>query len=413
MMNASLTVRRTAWLGCLLCLIFSAPAPASAGGVYLVKTGDTLSRISRMFGVDVESVRTLNRLRTAELAPGDRIRIPDKKSKPVTAVEVVREPVADPDPVLSTVASNPVAPVEVAQHREVSSDRVLQAVCRDETVYHSVAKGDTLFAIANRYTTDIDTLLQLNGFRKNARLSIGQKILVRKSGPRSHTVARGETLARIASRYKIEAAEIARLNRLDGNKISVGQRLLIEPCDPYATAGSAPPALGGSDAAAREAGGLSAATADAESLAVLTTNSGGSASTAAITQRVIDFARSMLNVPYRFGGSSLRGIDCSAYVQRVFGLMDVQIPRTAREQYSVGARIGRDDIQVGDLVFFRTYASFPSHVGIYLGENLFIHASSMVHKVAIDSISLPYYRKRFLGARRLVVDGGPAVASTP
>ena len=112
----------------------------------------------------------------------------------------------------------------------------------------------------------------------------------------------------------------------------------------------------------------------------------------------------MLNVPYRFGGSTLRGIDCSAYVQRVFGLMDVPIPRTAREQYAVGERIGRDDIQVGDLVFFRTYASFPSHVGIYLGENLFIHASSMVRKVAIDSIDQPYYRKRFIGARRLVVD---------
>ena len=121
----------------------------------------------------------------------------------------------------------------------------------------------------------------------------------------------------------------------------------------------------------------------------------------------------MLNVPYRFGGSSLRGIDCSAYVQRVFGLLDVQLPRTAREQYAVGARIGRDEIQIGDLVFFRTYASFPSHVGIYLGENLFIHASSMVRKVSIDSMDLPYYRKRFIGARRLVADDGPAVASAP
>jgi cell wall-associated NlpC family hydrolase len=138
-----------------------------------------------------------------------------------------------------------------------------------------------------------------------------------------------------------------------------------------------------------------------------------SAPAAAITQRVINLARTMLNVPYRFGGSTLRGIDCSAYVQRVFGLMDVRLPRTAREQFSVGARIGRDDLQVGDLVFFRTYASFPSHVGIYLGENLFIHASSMVRKVSIDSLDLPYYRKRFLGARRLIVDDAPAVASTP
>jgi cell wall-associated NlpC family hydrolase len=413
MMKCSLFIRGTALLGCLVCLVFSAPAPASAGGVYLVKSGDTLSRISRRFGVDAESVRALNHLETADISPGDRIRIPDKKPKPAVRAAANRQPVAVPDPVLPTAASNQDRPVENTPRREVSVDRVLQAVCRDETVYHSVVKGDTLFAIANRYATEIDALLQLNGLKKNARLSVGQKLLVRKSGPRSHTVARGETLVRIASRYKVSADEIARLNRLNGNKIAAGQRLLIEPCDPYAVAGSAPPALGGPDAAERETGGLSAAIADTGSRSTLAADSGVSASAAVITQRVIDLAKSMLNVPYRFGGSSMRGIDCSAFVQRVFGLLDVQIPRTAREQYAVGARIGRDDVRIGDLVFFRTDASYPSHVGIYLGENLFIHASSMVRRVAIDSIDLPYYSKRFIGARRLVLDGGPAVASAP
>ena len=316
----------------------------------------------------------MNNLQTADISPGDRIRIPDTPPKPAPVVEVSRP-------------------------REVSSDRVLQAVCRDETVYHSVVKGDTLSSIASRYATELDNLLQLNGLRKSARLAIGQKIVVRKSGPRTHTVARGETLTRIASRYGIAAGEIALLNRLDGNKIAAGQRLVIEPCDPYAAAGSVPPRSAGRVRTGWTTGGLS--TGDLPCRA------------AAVAQRVIKLARTMLNVPYRFGGSTLRGIDCSAYVQRVFGLIDVQIPRTAREQYAVGARIVRDDIQIGDLVFFRTYASFPSHVGIYLGENLFIHASSMVRKVAIDSMDLPYYRKRFIGARRLVVDDAPAVASTP
>jgi cell wall-associated NlpC family hydrolase len=121
----------------------------------------------------------------------------------------------------------------------------------------------------------------------------------------------------------------------------------------------------------------------------------------------------MLDIPYRFGGTTLRGIDCSAYVQRVFGMLQMPIPRTAREQYQVGARIGRDDLSVGDLVFFRTYASFPSHVGIYLGDNLFIHASSVVRKVTIDSIDQNYYRKRFLGGRRLLDESAPALASAP
>lgn len=373
MLKSSLVVRGATCLGCLFYLAFSAPAPASAGGVYFVKSGDTLTSISRLFGVKVGNVRELNRLETDDLTPGDTLRIPNTAAPPGPAVEL-------------------------AQHREVSSDRVLQAVCRQETVYHTVARGDTLSSIANRFSTELSRLLELNGLRKNARLSIGQKIIVRKSGPRSHTVARGETLSRIAARYGISVGEIARLNKLDKHKLVVGQRLEIEPCDPYATAGSAPPPLGGTDSAGLKLGD------DSRSVAAPST---------AITDRVINLARTMLNVPYRFGGSTLRGIDCSAYVQRVFGLMDVRIPRTAREQYSVGARIDRDDIQIGDLVFFRTYASFPSHVGIYLGENRFIHASSMVRRVAIDSLDLPYYRKRFIGARRLVVDDAPAVASTP
>ena len=373
MMKNSKFVRGAGVLGCLFYLVFSGSAPASAGGVYFVKSGDTLTGISRLFGVAVDRIQEANQLQTADISPGDRIRIPDAPPKP--------------DPV-----------VDVSRPRGVSPDRVLQAVCRDETVYHSVVRGDTLSSIASRYDTELDNLLQLNGMRRSARLAIGQKIVVRKSGPRAHTVARGETLTRIASRYGIEAGEIALFNRLDGDNIAVGQRLVIEPCDPYAAAGSVPPSLGGTSSDGLETGGLK------------TTTSG---SAAAMSQRVIELARTMLNVPYRFGGSTLRGIDCSAYVQRVYGLIDLQIPRTAREQYSVGARIVRDDIQIGDLVFFRTYASYPSHVGIYIGENLFIHASSMVRKVAIDSMDRPYYRKRFSGARRLVDDDAPAVASTP
>jgi cell wall-associated NlpC family hydrolase len=66
--------------------------------------------------------------------------------------------------------------------------------------------------------------------------------------------------------------------------------------------------------------------------------------------------------------------------------------------------VGREDLSVGDLVFFRTYAKFPSHVGIYLGDNQFIHASSTERKVTIDRMDAPYFIKRFVGARRLPLD---------
>jgi cell wall-associated NlpC family hydrolase len=123
-----------------------------------------------------------------------------------------------------------------------------------------------------------------------------------------------------------------------------------------------------------------------------------------VTDRVIRIAKLMLDLPYRFGGTSLTGIDCSGYVQKVFGFLNLPLPRTAREQFAKGEKIEKDELATGDLVFFKTYARFPSHVGIYLGDNKFIHASSGDHKVKIDSLDTPYFLRRYIGARRLVND---------
>ena len=103
----------------------------------------------------------------------------------------------------------------------------------------------------------------------------------------------------------------------------------------------------------------------------------------------------------KFGGSSLRGIDCSAYVQRVFRYFSIDLPRTAREQFKAGVKISKRELRIGDLLFFKTYARYPSHVGIYIGEGKMIHASSRSKKVTISSINDPYYVRRYIGAVRL------------
>lgn len=386
--------------GWVLFLALAQPSSAIAGGVYFVKEGDTLSGISRIFGVSVMRMVELNHLTSTDVKPGDRIRMPDRIPPPVAPART-----APPSPMASAkhVDPNPAPPPEDAAHHRVDADRILRALCRDENVYHSVAKGDTLSAVARRYSTGLDDLLRLNQLSKRSRLSLGQKILVRRSGPRTHTVVSGDTLTGIASRNNLRVEDLVRLNRLDDHRISVGQRLITEECDILAAAGSAPPPL------ERVAAGVTpapppAGAADLTSSALLDDNSGKvgtPASSSEAAQKLIAFAKTMLNIPYRFGGNTMRGIDCSAYVQRVFGLLDVRLPRTAREQYSLGRRIGRHELAVGDLVFFRTYASFPSHVGIYVGDDLFIHASSMGRKVTIDSMDRRYYSKRFIGARRL------------
>lgn len=117
---------------------------------------------------------------------------------------------------------------------------------------------------------------------------------------------------------------------------------------------------------------------------------------------ISDTAARFLGTPYVFGGEGPSGIDCSSFVQQVFQEHQVDLPRTAREQINVGAEVPPSELRKGDLVFFRTYASYPSHVGIYLGEGKMIHASSGKGEVTVSHIDSGYYRSRYIGARRIV-----------
>ncbi|HEY3307206.1 MAG TPA: C40 family peptidase [Desulfuromonadaceae bacterium] len=119
-------------------------------------------------------------------------------------------------------------------------------------------------------------------------------------------------------------------------------------------------------------------------------------------------AYGLFGAKYLFGGNDSSGIDCSAFVKKVYQILKITIPRTAREQFAVGMEIPHNEIRKGDLVFFQTYAKYASHVGIYLGGNRMIHASSGSHRVTISKMDTPYFRSRYLGARRLQEEGGEA-----
>jgi cell wall-associated NlpC family hydrolase len=123
------------------------------------------------------------------------------------------------------------------------------------------------------------------------------------------------------------------------------------------------------------------------------------ARTTQLAQRLTRSALRFLGVPYVFGGTTANGFDCSGYVQHVFGMLGIAIPRTADEQYDAGHRIV-GGMKPGDLVFFETYAPGPSHVGIYLGHGKFVHASS--EGVMISKLSDSYWASRYIGAKRLV-----------
>jgi cell wall-associated NlpC family hydrolase len=121
-------------------------------------------------------------------------------------------------------------------------------------------------------------------------------------------------------------------------------------------------------------------------------------------QDVTDQALELIGVRYRFGGQTPEnGLDCSGLVRYVFEqVTGVVLPRSAREQAKVGEQVERDALQPGDLVFFNTRRAAFSHVGIYLGDNEFVHAPRRKSSVRIANIDARYWKKRFNGARRLI-----------
>lgn len=283
---------------------------------------------------------------------------------------------------------------------------------------HVARKSESLQSIARKYHVSVDELKSVNNLTgtkvtRGARLIIpshaaGQtnKIKVAEKA-RTYRVTKGDTLPRIAKKTGVRMSDLRRLNGIKGNRIKAGQVLALNVVLPQAEESPRVVVL---------ANRLQVVNRDllneqefTDTLAELTDIDG---------DRPVDLAKklegnnfgdsnlkktaySFLGARYLFGGSSRTALDCSSFTQQVFRDQKIHLPRTAREQFSVGSEVVRGDLQKGDLVFFQTYARFPSHVGIYIGNRKMIHASSRDRHVVISSMDTPYYLGRFLGARRI------------
>lgn len=122
------------------------------------------------------------------------------------------------------------------------------------------------------------------------------------------------------------------------------------------------------------------------------------------SNRIIQTAKEFLGSTYAFGKTMRHTLDCSSFTQQVFQQLGILLPRSTQQQAFFGMKIGMNELKAGDLLFFRTYRSSPSHVGIYVGDGKMIHASYLAQKVQYDSIYKGYYKSRFLFARRLSVE---------
>ena len=240
--------------------------------------------------------------------------------------------------------------------REALAKEVAYKVKRGDS--YRVKKGDNLYSISRKTGFSVSEIKETNNLRSN-NLKIGQKIILSKKADTGR-----EKTAKSAGK----STELADSEEEDGGLVDTStDNLPLREADKNITS-------------------------DADLL--------GKWHNPEERKLLVKVATAFLGAPYRLGGISLRGLDCSAFVKKIYDLFDVSLPRTAREQASVGVRIAKGELVEGDLVFFNTRRAF-GHVGIYIGNNEFVHASSLQKRVRISSLDEPYFNKRFVKAVRL------------
>ncbi|HBA88444.1 MAG TPA: peptidoglycan endopeptidase [Geobacter sp.] len=281
---------------------------------------------------------------------------------------------------------------------------------------HRVKKHETITSLAKKYHVTVEELKAANNLVGNTvkpktLLVIPPRSVAESKGQGAsaasvYKVKKSETLSRIAKKTGVSVAELKRLNGLSGSRVKAGKVLVLKesaPDEPKVKV-SRKLQLRHSDLFNEkdyEQSLQELAALEPEQQVDLSKNTELKVSKVDNLKELKKSAYGFLGTRYRFGGSSRSGIDCSSFVQHVFRDLEVALPRTAREQFEVGNAVAPGDLQKGDLIFFATYASYPSHVGIYLGNNRMIHASSRDRRVVISSLNTSYYRARFLGAKRI------------
>jgi len=121
---------------------------------------------------------------------------------------------------------------------------------------------------------------------------------------------------------------------------------------------------------------------------------------ASVADRVVDVAHSMVGRPYHYGGDTPKGFDCSGLVYYSYARAGETVPRTTTGQRHVANWVSIRKIQKGDLLFFKERGRSSSHVGIYIGHGMFVHAPSSGERVRIDRLNNPYWRRHFVSVRR-------------
>ena len=313
------------------------------------------------------------------------------------------------------------------------------------TVKHTVKSGESLYTIAKKNHTTIDTLCKINGIKKDEILKLGRVIkvptpssstktkrrtvqksnqkkkqLVQKSQTnKKYVIKKGDTLLALAKKYHTTVVALRKANHLKkGQILRLGQVLTI----PGKTATYKKKTKIAKHKLKAQEKKLAKtltrfkskklASAHVKKPKKYTLNDivfGKSkkrkGKLPAKSRKIISLAKKKLGKRYVWGAVGEKNtFDCSGLTSYVCKVNGINIPRRAIEQSKYGKPVKRNELQPGDLVFFDTSKKrkgYVNHVGIYIGNNKFIHASSAKKKVVITSLKKPFYNQRFKGARRV------------
>ncbi len=253
--------------------------------------------------------------------------------------------------------------------------------------FHTVKSGDNLWKIAQNYGTTVANLIRINNLESDF-LQIGQKVIIASNtniplpeqiAPKTlveqppdlgltYVVKPGDNLWSIARQNNTTVNNLLQANNLSSDALHVGQHLTIPGIE------------------------------QVENLPKASASRGGSPFSG---ERIVQYASQYIGTPYRYGGQSPSGFDCSGFTSYIFDKFQIKLNRTAAGQYNHGVAVAKNELEVGDLVFFAGGKNID-HVGIYSGHGQIIHSSSpRSGGVIYSSINDGYYARTYVGAKRV------------
>lgn len=275
-----------------------------------------------------------------------------------------------------------------------------------------VKSGDSLWSVARKYNMLVSELKALNNLSSDL-LQVGQKLRIQSDDSDNdqnnsegdstgtyYVVKAGDCLWSIANAHGISVEKLRKLNNLGDDTVYPGDKLLVSASAPSAPA---EPEEEESTVQQEDESSNESTPPEEESNTSNSSNPPSRAGGSALAGQILQTAAKHLGTPYRYGGSSPGGFDCSGFVMYVFSQYGLDLPRTASDQASVGVHIEKKDLIPGDLVFFNCGGSGINHAGIYSGNGNFIHSSSprsggVIYSSLVDG----YYLQHYVGARRIL-----------